>query len=217
MTPAGEGVPHAHRPGTVAAAYAQARRTRRRSRGLPTPMRRTRSPPPRIGKANAQKSRAQAAQNAAALRDAVDRANRAIAQRNSQIVAALSQTTGLKLGDQPMDWWAWWWQDYNEMYNVGGATGQTVTAGVKPEYRYENRLEYAGSGPRVWPVTAVGTGPIPSAHSVSPRHEGLDAYRPTGDRKDQAAATACWPRTSRPAKWPTSRCWQGRSAGWNRK
>ena len=94
------------------------------------------------------------------MRDAVDRANRTIAQRNAQIAAALSKTTGLDLGDQPMDWWAWWWQDYNEMYNVNGATDQSDYSRPKPEYHNENRVEYHGSTPTYWPVTSVGNGPV---------------------------------------------------------
>ena len=108
---------------------------------------------------NAANARVQAAANQAALRDAVDRANRAIAGRNAQIVAALSQATGCDLGDRPMAWWKWWWQDYNEMYDVGGAGG-------KPEYDYEDYEEYAGDNPTYWPISTVGAGPVTiAAHS----------------------------------------------------
>ena len=109
---------------------------------------------------NAQNAQAQAVRSEAAMRDAVDRANRAIAERNAQIEAALSQTTGLDLGDQPMEWWAWWWQDYNEMYNVSGATDQSDYSRPKPEYHYENHVEYPGSTPTYWPATTVGSGPV---------------------------------------------------------
>ena len=73
-------------------------------------------------------------------------------QRNAQIVAALSQTTGLDLGDQPMDWWAWWWQDYNEMYNVSGATDQSEYDRPKPEYHCET----------LWSTTAARPAYLPS-------------------------------------------------------
>ncbi len=159
-------------PGYVAAAYAQARaeaaEAAAATAAMPTLVANAKAANEAAAaanwQANAMRSRTQAAQNAAALRDAVDRANRAIAQRNAQIVTVLSKATGLKLGDQPMDWWAWWWQDYNEMYNVGGATGQSGDSRPrKPEYGYENRLEYAGSSPMYLPVTAItiGSGPIP--------------------------------------------------------
>jgi hypothetical protein len=71
------------------------------------------------------------------LRDAVERANRGIRQRNARITAALSQLTRLNLGSEPMDWWKWWWQDYNEMYNVSGRTTVAETdQPPKPVYEY---------------------------------------------------------------------------------
>jgi hypothetical protein len=110
---------------------------------------------------NAQNARAQAIQSEAAMRDAVDRTNRAIAQRNAQIVAALGKTTGLDLGHQPLDWWTWWWQDYNEMYHVSGATdGTDPSQPGKPEYHYERNVDYGGSTPAYEPITAVGRGPV---------------------------------------------------------
>ena len=44
----------------------------------------------------------------------------------------LRKTTGLDLGDQPMKWWTWWWQDYNEMYNVSNSTDPGDKAGPSP-------------------------------------------------------------------------------------
>jgi hypothetical protein len=107
---------------------------------------------------NARQSRVQAAQNQAAVREAVERANRAIAARNAQIAAALAKTTGRNLGDQPMPWWTWWWQDYNEMYHVSGPTGPDRPG--KPQIDYEHDEEYIGGGPTYWPTTMVGTGPV---------------------------------------------------------
>ena len=98
--------------------------------------------------ANAENSRAEAAQDEAALHDAVRRANEAIAQQNARIEAVLAQTTGLELGDNPMKWWTWWWQDYNESYNVsGGAAQGGGNAPYKPEYHSENFTQYQGSAP----------------------------------------------------------------------
>jgi hypothetical protein len=149
-------------PGYVAAAYAQARAD---AAAIPRPADLKAANEVAAAanwQANAQRSRAQAAQSAAALREAVDRANSAITRRNSQIVTALSAATGLKLGEQPMDWWAWWWQDYNEMYGVRdtGRTGDNRPR--KPESGYEYRLEYAGSTPMYLPVNSivVGSGPV---------------------------------------------------------
>ena len=99
--------------------------------------------------ANTQK----AVQDEAALRDAARRANEAIAQQNARVEAALRQTTGLDYGDDPMQWWKWWWQDYNETYNVARGTDQTADSQPpKPEYHYEkysSSLTYIGGGPVV--------------------------------------------------------------------
>jgi hypothetical protein len=155
-------------PGYVAAAYAQARAD-------------AASVPQLVANANAanavaaaenwqvnaQKARAQAVQNEAAMRDAVARANRAIAQRNAQLVAALSKATGRDLGERSMAWWTWWWQDYNEMYNVSSATDETdPNRPQKPQRYYEDEVEYAGGTPTYAPTLAVGAGPVTiAAHS----------------------------------------------------
>jgi hypothetical protein len=67
----------------------------------------------------------------------VEIANKAIRQRNNRIFAALRPLTGLDLGDEPMKWWKWWWQDYNEMYNVSsrGESGPSDQP-YKPVYAY---------------------------------------------------------------------------------
>ena len=153
-------------PGSVAAAYAQARAN---AAAIPSLVASAKAENTIAAienwQRNAQNAQAQAIHNEAALRDAVDRANRAIAERNAQLVAALSQTTGLDLGDQPMPWWTWWWQDYNEMYNVSGPTDPSDYSQPKPEYRRENRVEYRGATPTYWPITTVGSGPVIGPHS----------------------------------------------------
>jgi hypothetical protein len=50
----------------------------------------------------------------------VERTNAAIRRRNVRITAALRSLTGLDMGDEPMAWWKWWWQDYTEMHNMDG-------------------------------------------------------------------------------------------------
>jgi len=119
---------------------------------------------------NAQRSQAKAIQDAGSLRDVVDRANRAIARRNAQIETALCGTTGLDLGEQPTKWWTWWWQDYNESYNLTGGTDQSGgNQSSKPEYSSGDYVEYPGAPPAV-PVSpqptsrllpsTVGGGPV---------------------------------------------------------
>jgi hypothetical protein len=125
--------------------------------------------------ANAQNAQAQAVQNEAAMRDAVDRANSAIADRNAKIKDALCQTTGMDLGDRPTQWWTWWWQDYNEMYNVSGGTDQNAEdTPPKPESHYDTHVDYPGSAPQYLPSgppapITVGKGAVtvrsPFAHS----------------------------------------------------
>jgi hypothetical protein len=97
---------------------------------------------------NAQNARVQAAQQAAAVRDAVDRANRPIAKRNAQLQAVLSAATGQNPGERPLDWWAWWWRDYNG-YDVGGGTDQAAAdPPYKPESQSETYFQYPGNAPR---------------------------------------------------------------------
>ncbi|MEN6452514.1 MAG: polymorphic toxin-type HINT domain-containing protein [Thermoguttaceae bacterium] len=107
---------------------------------------------------NVQNSRRQAVQNAAALQQAVERTNATIAQQNAAIIKALAGATGKKVGDQPMDWWTWWWQDYNDMYNVSGETQDGKP--YKPEYGCHERIEYAGSVPAYSSIRNVGEGAV---------------------------------------------------------
>jgi hypothetical protein len=111
---------------------------------------------------NAQNAQAQARQNDAVLGDAVDRVNRAIAQRNARIEAALCQTTGLDLGEEPAKWWRWWWRDYNESYNLGGTADASDENPPydKPQYDYQTYVEYPGSGPTYVPGGPTGPGTV---------------------------------------------------------
>ena len=75
-------------------------------------------------------------------------------------MTVLCQTTGQQLDDQPAKWWAWWWQDYNESYNVTGGTSQTDgDAPAKPENHYDGYVEYQGSTPTYGTIRSVGSGP----------------------------------------------------------
>ena len=69
------------------------------------------------------KNRAAVKGSASDIQDSVRRANKAIAKRNARIIPTLRQLTGLDLGEKPMKWWKWWWQDYNELYTVSGGSG----------------------------------------------------------------------------------------------
>jgi hypothetical protein len=87
----------------------------------------------------------------------LDRTNAMIRQRNVRIAAVLRPLTGLDLGEEPMEWWKWWWQDYTEMHNVDGGTD----APPKPVYDYYATQTYGpvvhvscfAPGTRVWTLT----------------------------------------------------------------
>ena len=85
----------------------------------------------------------------------------AIAARNVRIEAALGQTTGLDLGDEPKQWWTWWWQDYNESYRVTSGTDDgDESPSPKPESHYEQYVEYAGSADAAPPGSHTVGGPV---------------------------------------------------------
>jgi hypothetical protein len=44
--------------------------------------------------------------------------NREVAEHNAHIVEVLRQTTKLDHGDQPMNWWTWWWEDFNDQAEI---------------------------------------------------------------------------------------------------
>jgi hypothetical protein len=108
----------------------------------------------RLNLANAQ---TEAANREAALGNAVANTNRAISARNARIVAVLNQATGLGLGEEPMKWWTWWWEGFNDTYDVSsqidktaGATANTYVmapyvsdASYKPIYRSDVVNKYA--------------------------------------------------------------------------
>ncbi len=82
---------------------------------------------------NAATSARIAVEDAAALSEAVDRANSAIAQQNARVTDVLSKVTGhADLGSDPVRWADWWWNDYNESYL--GYGGNEVTGDAKPNY-----------------------------------------------------------------------------------
>jgi hypothetical protein len=87
---------------------------------------------------NRVKSEMQAAQDAAATREAVDQANREIDERNQRVFGVLTATTGQDLGTEPTPWWTWWWQDYNESYELTKGADAN-----KPHYAYETGGGYA--------------------------------------------------------------------------
>jgi hypothetical protein len=125
------------------------------------------------------------------LQYVADRTNEAIARRNTRIEAVLCQTTGLDLGDNPMQWWTWWWQDYNESYNVSGGTDQTADdTPAKPEYHSEERDEYEGSTP-----TYGMTGPPGPIH-LGGQHTVLG---PISCHSCFAPGTRVWTLTGRQA------------------
>jgi hypothetical protein len=108
--------------------------------------------------ANAQRNE----QAASDFLDAVRRANEAGRQRNVRITAALRQLTGLDLGDAPLKWWKWWWQDYNEMYHVRSAgESEPYDQPPKPVYNCRVWREYVSlvpcscfaPGTKVWTLT----------------------------------------------------------------
>jgi hypothetical protein len=112
--------------------------------------------------------------------DAVDRTNEEIRQRNARITAALGQLTGRDLGDEPMKWWKWWWQDYNESYNVYSRDETELPdQSEKPvyDYRTSDRIQYVLA-------VASGTGPDPGP-------------APPGGRCCFAPGTKVWTLTGR--------------------
>jgi hypothetical protein len=87
----------------------------------------------------------------------VAQTNAAIRERNARIAAILRPLTGLDLGDEPMPWWKWWWQDYTEMHNVDGGPDEPP----KPVYDYNSSYAYTtvvhcscfAPGTKVWTLT----------------------------------------------------------------
>ncbi len=63
---------------------------------------------------NARISRTKAQIKADAIHNAIENRNRAIEESNARIVGILNKTTGLDLGEAPLAWWKWWWNQYNE-------------------------------------------------------------------------------------------------------
>ena len=124
------------------------------------------------------------------FRSAVELANKAIPQRNARIADALRVLTDVDLGDEPMPWWKWWWQDYNEMYNVS-SRARRQQSGDPPKPVYECRVwrEYVfvvpcscfAPGTKVWtqtgrqPIEQVNIGDLVLAQDVE---TGELTYKP---------------------------------------
>ena len=123
------------------------------------------------------------------LREAVERTNRTNARRNARIEVVLCQTTGQDLGESPTKWWNWWWQDYNESYDLGGGTDQSGESPAKPVEHYDYNLQYPGGlphscfapGTKVWtltgrrPIEKIQVGDCVLAQDVD---SGELAYKP---------------------------------------
>ena len=117
---------------------------------------------------NEQLSNAQAAQRETAMCNAVANTHRAIARSNARVVDALDGATGLDLGQEPMNWWTWWWQEYNETYDItnGNAASPAFEPNLfviapyldetayQPEYRSEVTQRYRVTLPRRQPPSS---------------------------------------------------------------
>ena len=123
-----------------------------------------------------------------AFLDSVDLANAVIRQRNERITFALRQLTGVEAGPAPLSWWKWWWEDYNEMYDVTSAGGPQ-TEGAKPVHDYQTFGDYVcvapcscfAPGTKVWtmtgrrPIEGIKVGDCVLAQDVE---SGELAYKP---------------------------------------
>jgi hypothetical protein len=156
-------------PGAVAAAYAQASADAAAAPQQVANAKAANAVAAAVGRRmNAQRAVSTAVRNQAAMRDAVDRVNRGIAERNARLVAVLHDTTGLDLGSEPMAWWGWWWQDYNEMYKVSSSSEPTDPGeSPKPEYHYDAYQPYQGSSAGFSPISSVGNGAV-GLNAVTP-------------------------------------------------
>jgi hypothetical protein len=126
-----------------------------------------------VGAANAQREAAayKLRRSADDFLNAVERANKVIRQQNVRITTVLHQLTGFDGGGAPMKWWTWWWQDYNEMYNVSNngesdPYTRTYDHPTKPVYNCQTWGQYVSviahscfaPGTKVWTLT--GRNPI---------------------------------------------------------
>jgi len=103
------------------------------------------------------------------LDTSVGQTNERIREGNARAIMALRHATDLDLGDDPMDWWGWWWQDYNEMYTIRTSAESADPLGTqshKPVYALhrEGRIDYRppnyrppcecfAPGTKVWTLT----------------------------------------------------------------
>lgn len=140
---------------------------------------------------NAANSAVQADRDAEAFHAAVDRANREIGSRNARITMVLHKATGQQLGEEPMKWWKWWWQDYNEQYSVDGRNGPSAEGRPsRPEYRNDAAYDYpVYATPVVAAPQDAPSGPSPSgsAGQTIPTSSGAPG-------SVQAIACSCFAR-----------------------
>jgi hypothetical protein len=98
------------------------------------------------------------------LEVAVKRTNTQIGKHNVVVSEVLRQTTGKDLGAEPMKWWTWWWQDYNEMYKIDDSSDDAspfAARSPKPVYDYRSSGGYFNivhcscfaPGTKVWTLT----------------------------------------------------------------
>lgn len=86
----------------------------------------------------------------------VDRLNDAQQQWNNRICSVLADATGVRLGNDPRDWWEWW-SDYNEMPRTGE---EDYEKEYECYYYYETRVEEVDlSEPEILPAGDVQPAP----------------------------------------------------------
>jgi hypothetical protein len=114
-----------------------------------------------------------AEQASAKFHSDVDRMNNKITQNNLRITNLLKQTTGMELENNPMKWWKWWWQEYNETYtitSVNDGSSSDSPESPKTVIPYESFETYIGAMPNytpfnAYPVSFQSTSPLPSPSS----------------------------------------------------
>jgi hypothetical protein len=162
---------------------------------------------------NARDSQAQAARSSADFNSNVQNANLQIEQRNARIFEVLKQITGLDLGEKPKDWWKWWWEDYNELYTVGGPKGvspggssakPTIQIRDSEKYSYGPAIErektaYAAAESarrQAYAAALEATAPIRQAAADAARRE-YEALHPRPPSHCFAPGTKVWTLTGK--------------------
>jgi hypothetical protein len=97
----------------------------------------------------------------------IDSANRIIESLNARIIAVLTATTAIDRGKKALDWWAWWFDDHNELHKGNSNDyGTSDEKYVKPEYDYEIRREVPVAVPETSRSPALPFAPIGPYASV---------------------------------------------------